>query len=91
MSLDKLQMFADALHIEPWQLLFPGFKRGSPQFPVMSVEAIDTARHIDAIKDDATRKRAYAAVVNMLEMLASEPAEPTQSVPVPTHKPETHR
>jgi len=38
MSLDKLYLFATALGVEPWQLLFPGYARGAAQFPSMSFE-----------------------------------------------------
>jgi len=83
MSLDKLQTFADALSVEPWQLLFPGFERNAKDFPTFSVEAVDLAQRIDQIGDEAQRRRVVAALVNVIETLTSSPsdapARPTQS------------
>jgi hypothetical protein len=69
MTVDKLQRFADALGVEAWQLLFPGYVRGAPQFPTMSFDAIDVARQTDAIDDETRRRRAAKAVVDLLRVL----------------------
>ena len=87
LSLDGLQRFADALSVEPWQLLFPGFQRGAPQFPTMSEEAIGAAQEIDKIADPGRRRAAYAGIVSLLNALpaSSAPAVPVEP-PQPLHE-----
>lgn len=93
-SLDKLQEFAVALNVEPWQLLFPGFIRGSPQFQTMSAEALSVALEVDRIEDEGRRRQVAAGILTMLgPPPPPAPAEPprraTQSATTPSPTPRT--
>lgn len=83
-SLDKLQDFAAKLGVAAWQLLYPGFRRNSQDFPSMSTEAIDLALTLDKITDRDRRKRVYASLVQTLsEIVDAQPRRADAGAPPP--------
>ncbi len=67
-GLDVVDKIAHAFGAEPWQLLVPGFNPDEPPgLPGASPMAQDIAQMLDAIEDDAHRRRAYALVVQTLQ------------------------
>lgn len=71
-TLQSLQLLADKLHVEPWQLLFPGFDpKRPPQLPKMSTEAVDAAKMLDSITDAQQRRAVYAVLMNAIELVRS--------------------
>lgn len=89
-TLDKLEEFAAALHVEPWQLLFPGFNRGASEFPTMSREAIDLAVQLDSF-DEAQRLQVYATLMRVIETVKMPPAPQAPPVEPPRPDPDTMR
>jgi hypothetical protein len=60
-GIDVLAKFADALGVEPWQLLADGLGE------TMSQSALTIARKFDALPDDRVRLRAYTLIDQALE------------------------
>lgn len=97
LSLDKLQRFADVLHVEPWQLLYPDFTRDQAEFPVMSKEAIGIALELDKFTDPERRREVYATLMRVIGMGRPAEVEPALQLepPIPSaesmRKPQSHQ
>ena len=77
-GLDVVDKIAHAFGVPAWHLLAPGFDPAAPPvLPGASPMAQDIAQMIDAIEDDAHRRRAYALVVQTLQFGAPTLAQET--------------
>lgn len=87
-GLDLVDKIARSFGVEPWQLLVPGFDPDAPPVaPGASPMAQDIAQMLDAIDDDAHRRRAYALVVQTLQFGA--PAAGKEPLRADSPTPET--
>lgn len=88
-SLERLQELAQALRVEPWQLLFPGFVRGDREhFPTFSTEALSVALEVDRIEDEERRRQVAAGILNVLGQAApAAPSAATAAPPAPAAAP----
>lgn len=75
-GLDVVDKIASAFGVESWQLLVPGFDPVAlPDLNGASPMAKDIAAMLDAITDEAHRRRAYALVVQALQFGALQVPE----------------
>ena len=73
---------AKAFNVQPWQMLAPDL--GSR---ILSDEAAEAARIVDALPDEDQRRRAVAIIVQMIELNSPKPAV----VETPIRQPAQHR
>lgn len=83
-GLDVLSRVATALGVEAWQLICPPDLAGTPH-ENLSPMALDLARSLDAIEDQAVHQKAYALASQILSF-GTDPAVPAlrQSAPAPS-------
>lgn len=88
-TVETIQALADKAGLEPWHLLVDGLDPARPPRigTTMSAKALDLARALDAIDDEATRDRAYALAIQIVELGARPPA-PAPAAPTAPECPE---
>lgn len=91
--IDALDAVSARLELEPWQLLYPDLDPANPpQIPRMSHMALDAARIIDSIADENQKRKAYALIVQAIEMANPQmPAANPQTAPAPSAPPTSKR
>lgn len=96
-GIDTIDRLADYFMVEPWQLILPGFDPDhSSLLANASAMGRDIAAQLDALPDEATRLRAYALILQIIEFgaapAAKKAAEPEPApAELPTQTPHPHK
>lgn len=92
-GIDTIDRLADHFRVQPWQLILPGFNPSNPQtLAASSPMAQDVAQMIDAIQDEALRRRAYALILQVIEFGAAPALGQEQEHDAsPTQTPHPHK
>lgn len=88
-GIDTIDRLADYFRVEPWQLILPGFDPDRPS-PLANASAMgrDIAAQLDALPDEASRLRAYALILQIIEFGAAPTAKKVEAPePAPVESP----
>lgn len=90
--LGLIELLAQVFGLEPWQVLYANLDPAHPpHIPRMCAMAFDTARIIDAIDDEATKRKVYAFIVQAVELGNTQPSTKPELSAEPTPSPVPHR